>query len=52
MADMCGRIKFPKQEDGEYCALDDARWNEEMFSYLRAASGNFESILNYEQASS
>lgn len=52
MADMCGRVKFPKQKDGEHCALDDARWNKEMYDYLRIQSQEFMDLVNYEQANS
>ncbi|KKN70488.1 hypothetical protein LCGC14_0430660 [marine sediment metagenome] len=52
MADMCGGIKFPKQKDGEHCALDDARWNKDMYDYLRIQSQEFMDLVNHEQSSS
>ena len=52
MADMCGGIKFPKQQDGEHCALDDARWNKNMYDYLRIQSREFMDLVNHEQSSS
>lgn len=51
MADMCGGIKFPKQKDGEHNALEDAKWNKDMYGYLRVESQTFMDLVDHEQTS-
>jgi hypothetical protein len=31
-----GNPEHPKQERGEHNALDDARWNKQLYDYLRS----------------
>lgn len=53
MADMCGGVKFPQPDKSkEHNALDDARWNRDMFAYLIEKADSFRSLVKREQARS